>query len=166
MERFRKETQRRLLRPVSSTPCAGQLYDTVSYAEKTNPHGGPPGNMYRGRAERIAQMALNPDVVSMESLTGDWTKADAASHFFNNYSPGPVSSTVNSSNNQGTTDYQVSGPRTQWSAWSAWQEELSYRQCEEQKSGGTCSSGGALSSLTMRGCNAGMLTVPRFLQVP
>ena len=184
MERFRKETQRRLLRPVSSTPCAGQLYDTVSYAEKTNPHGGPPGNMFRGRAERVGQMALSPDVVSMESLLGDWTKADAAAHFFNNYSPGPVnrgneeqqgpqrpksatpSTTVSSSNNQGSTNNQVSGSRTQWSAWSAWQEELSYRQCEEAKSGGTSDSNGRLSKLTVRGCNAGMLSVPRFLAVP
>eukprot|EP01043_Picozoa_sp_COSAG02_P009436 COSAG02_NODE_320_length_24784_cov_30.538708_6_plen_937_part_00 len=192
MKRFRRETRRRLLRtemcPGRNTPCAGQLYDTVPYRDKTRQHAGPPGNLYRGRAARVAQMALKPDTASMESLLGDWTKAEAAAHFFstNGSVPGNVSSQQqhdrqrpqsasssfaapghcvskdksSASGNQSSTRDQAPA----WSAWSAWQEEMSYRRCEEEKSVGACS-GGTFAGLAMRGCTVGMLTVPRFLQV-
>jgi hypothetical protein len=184
MKRFRRETRRRLLRtevcPGRHTPCAGQLYDTVPYRDKTKQHGGPPGNMYRGRAARVAQMALNPDTASMESLLGDWTKAEAAAHFFStngqqqhdHQRPQSASSSFAAPGHRDSEDSGSGGgnqsstgdqPRTQWMAWSAWQEEMSYRKSEEEKSGGGCS--GTLEGLTMRGCSAGMLTVPRFLQV-
>lgn len=192
MKRFRRETRRRLLRtevcPGRNAPCAAQLYDTVPYRDKTR-HAGPPGKLYRGRAARVAQMALNPDTASMESLLGDWTKAEAAAHFFstNGSAQGNVSSQQqhdrqrpqsassafaapghhgsedksSASGNQSSTRDQAP---MQWSAWSAWQEEMSYRRCEEEKSSGTCS-GGTFGGLAMRGCTVGMLTVPRFLQV-
>lgn len=181
MRRFRRDTQRRILRgqlltcPGRSTPCAAQLYDTVSYRDKTNPRGGPPGKLFRGRASRVGQMALSPTATSMESLLGDWTKAAAAAHFFSDgsapkHSQRPQSYSVSTHREGGQDDGSVSLQSTdqlglaQWSAWSAWQDELSYRQCEEEKAGGACSAGSPMSGMTMRGCSAGMLTVPRFLQ--
>lgn len=196
MKSCRRETRRRLLRGELwlvngdkgatgtacrggdgwSTPSAGQLYDTVSYREKTKQHGGPPGTMCRGKATRVAQMDLVPDAVSMESLLGDWTKAEAAAHFFSKCRPGSlndgrpqsadsVRGHLDSTGGGSAQQDSTTGLGTQWSAWSAFQYELSYRLCEEEKSGGT-RTGSSLGFLTMRGCNAGMLTVPRFLQTP
>lgn len=185
MRRFRRDTERRILRgqlltsPGRSTPGAAQLYDTVSYRDKTNPRGGPPGMLFRGRAARVAGMGLSPTATSMESLLGDWTKAAAAEHFFSDdqaprHSQRPQSASASYSvstrrdEKSGQDDGSVSLQSTdhrgllQWSAWSAWQDELSYRQGEEEKAGGCSAS--ATRGIAIRGCSAGMLTVPRFLQ--
>ena len=167
-----------LCRLVWSRGAAAQLYDTVSYRDKTNPRGGPPGMLCRGRAARVAGMGLSPTATSMESLLGDWTKAAAAEHFFSDdqaprhsQRPQPASASYSvptrrdekSGQDDGSVSLQSTDHRglLQWSAWSAWQDELSYRQGEEEKAGGACS---ATRSIAIRGCSAGMLTVPRFLQ--
>jgi tetratricopeptide (TPR) repeat protein len=203
MQRCRRETARRLNRSNvwvgngkhckgsggdgRSTPSVGQLYDTTTYSEKTNQRGGPPGKLFTGRATRVSKMGLRPETRSMESLLGDWTKAQAVAHFFANNqqrrpasaapaapAPAPASaaaaaaegsssssqSASSSNNNNGAA--AGGGGGIEWSAWSAWQEELSYRQYEEDKAQGNLGLSGGLS-MTMRGCGAGMLTVPRFV---
>ena len=133
MKRARRETERRLARTSGmrggdgvNTPSTSQLHDDRSYKAKVR----GAGQLCVGRAERVTQMGLSADTVSMNDLLGDWTKAKAISYFLEKSPGGGVVAT---------------GPAASTN-WAAWQAELSWRRYAEDPSQG--------NSLNMRGHKA------------
>ena len=131
MKRARRETERRLARTSGmrggdgvNTPSTSQLYDDRSYKAKVR----GAGQLCVGRAERVSQMALSADTVSMNDLLGDWTKAKAVSHFLQEKRPASAGST-------GSADAGADA-RPTGAKWSAWQAELSWQRYAEDPSQG------------------------------
>ena len=105
-KRVRRQTSRRLSRRgvgAAALPCDLLLHDSRSYRSKLRGQG----RLHTGRVERVRKtLPAKPSVQALKAVTGDWSSAAAAAHFFSKAKGG---------------DGDVN--------WEAWNRELSWR-CE------------------------------------
>ena len=105
LQKCQRETSRRLSRRgvgAAALPCDLSLHDSRSYRSKLRGQG----RLHTGRVERVRKtLPAKPSVQALKAVTGDWSSAAAAAHFFNK------------AGGNGEVN------------WEAWNRELSWR-CE------------------------------------